>query len=75
MDYSHSSVLLVVDVVVVLDVVGAGYFFLKDGLSDLVQIWTKDATPKTIKISFSHDLDPKVKGQNQSSNISFCDKS
>jgi len=39
---SPSSVLVVLLVVVV----GAGYVFLRDGWSDLIQIWTKDATPK-----------------------------
>jgi len=69
MDYSHCSAL-----VVVLIVVGAGYVFLRDkNWSVIVQIWTKDTAPKARKI-FSHDLDPKVKGQNQRPNISFCDK-
>jgi len=49
MDYSPTSVLVVVLVVVV---VGAGYVFLRDGWFDLVQIWTKDATPKTRKNFF-----------------------
>jgi len=69
MNYYHwttvSPRLLALYLVVVLVVVGAGYVFLRDGLSDLVQIWTKDANPKTRKNYFSHELDPKVKGQNQ----------
>jgi len=55
MDYSPSSVLVAL-------VVGAGYFFLRYNLSNLVQIWTKDANLKTRKNFFPHDLDPKVKG-------------
>jgi len=73
-DYSSSSVLAVV-VVLLLLLVGAGYVFLRDGRSDLVQIWAKDATSKTRKNFFSLNLDLKLKGQNQRSNISFCDKS
>jgi len=57
MDYSPSSVL------VVLVVVGAGYVFLRVGWSDLVQIWTKDATLKTRKILFFHDLDHRSKSK------------
>jgi len=61
MDYSPSSVLVVV--------LGAGYVFLRDGSEmgerDLVQIWTKGATPKIRKIFVSYDFDPKVKIKGQ----------
>jgi len=52
MNYNNgpSSVLIVV--VLLLLLVVAGYVFLRDGWSDLVQIWTKDATPKTEKNGF-----------------------
>jgi len=58
MDYSSALVFLVVVVVV-----GTGYVFLADGLSDLVQIWTKDVTSKTMNIFLFQDFQPKVKGQ------------
>jgi len=72
-DYCNSPSSVIV--VVVLLVVAAGYVFLRDGWSDLVQSWTKDATPKTRRTFLSHDLDPKVKGQNQRSNSSYCNQS
>jgi len=60
MDYSPSSVLLLV-LLLLLGVVGAGYVFLRDGWSSLVQIGTKDVTPKSRQNFIFYDLEPKVK--------------
>jgi len=71
MDYSQCSVL----VVVVIVLVGGNNSIFSKKTEPILFKFGPYMQINKVGGNFFHDIDPKVKGQNQRSNISFCDKS